>query len=128
MYRLRSDLLEACEKAVSGELKDYHLEFDERVALGVVMAAGGYPVEYETGDIIEGLDVTASNTKVFHAGTIEVEGEIKTNGGRVLCVVGAGESVASAAESAYARVNNIKWKDHYFRGDIGHRAIKRQSD
>ena len=75
--------------------------------------------------IIEGLHLTSSNTKVFHAGTIEVEGEIKTNGGRVLCVVGAGESVASAAESAYARVNNIKWKDHYFRGDIGHRAMKR---
>ena len=100
----------------------------DRVALGVVIAAGGYPIEYETGSIIEGLHLASSNTKVFHAGTIEVEGEIKTNGGRVLCVVGAGESVASAAELAYARVNNIKWKDHYFRADIGHRAIKRESD
>ena len=128
MYRLQSDLLEACEKAASGELEDYQLEFDDRVALGVVMAAGGYPIKYKTGDVIEGLDLESSNSKVFHAGTIEVEDEIRTNGGRVLCVVGVGESVASAAESAYARVNKIKWDGYYFRGDIGHRAIRRESD
>ena len=128
MYRLQSDLLEACEKAASGELEDYQLEFDDRVALGVVMAAGGYPIKYKTGDVIEGLDLESSNSKVFHAGTIELEDEIRTNGGRVLCVVGVVESVASAAESAYARVNKIKWDGYYFRGDIGHRAIRRESD
>ena len=125
MYRLQSDLLEACEKAVSGDLGSYQLRFDDRVALGVVMAAGGYPLDYRKGDSIEGLELELLDTKVFHAGTVEKGGEIKTNGGRVLCVVGIGESVVSAAKLAYSRIDGIKWDNHYYRKDIGHRAINR---
>ena len=125
MYRLQSDLLEACEKAVSGDLGNYQLRFDDRVALGVVMAAGGYPLDYRKGDSIEGLELELLDTKVFHAGTVEKGGEIKTNGGRVLCVVGIGESVVSAAKLAYSRIDGINWDNHYYRKDIGHRAINR---
>ena len=124
-FRLRSDLLEACQKAVSGDLADYKLEFDKRVALGVVMAAGGYPFEYKKGAVIRGLEDERVETKVFHAGSIEVEGEIRTNGGRVLCVVGIGDDIRAAAERAYSRVSTIAWDQHYYRRDIGHRAMDR---
>ena len=124
-FRLRSDLLEACQKAVSGDLADYKLEFDKRVALGVVMAAGGYPFEYKKGAAIKGLEDERVETKVFHAGSIEVEGEIRTNGGRVLCVVGIGDDIRAAAARAYSRVSTIAWDQHYYRRDIGHRAMDR---
>ena len=124
-FRLRSDLLEACQKAVSGDLADYKLEFDKRVALGVVMAAGGYPFEYKKGAAIRGLEDERVETKVFHAGSIEVEGEIRTNGGRVLCVVGIGDDIRAAAARAYSRVSTIAWDQHYYRRDIGHRAMDR---
>lgn len=125
LFRLRSDLLEACQKAVSGDLKDYKLEFDKRMALGVVMAAGGYPFDYKKGATISGLDDECVDTKVFHAGSIEVDGEIRTNGGRVLCVVGIGDDVRAAADRAYARVSTIDWDQSYYRKDIGHRAMNR---
>jgi phosphoribosylamine--glycine ligase len=125
LFRLRSDLLEACQKAVSGDLKDYKLEFDKRMALGVVMAAGGYPFDYKKGATISGLDDECVDTKVFHAGSIEVDGEIRTNGGRVLCVVGIGDDVRAAADRAYARVSTIDWDQRYYRKDIGHRAMNR---
>jgi len=125
LFRLRSDLLEACQKAVSGDLKDYKLEFDKRMALGVVMAAGGYPLDYKKGATISGLDDECVDAKVFHAGSIEVDGEIRTNGGRVLCVVGIGDDVRAAADRAYARVSTIDWDQSYYRKDIGHRAMNR---
>ena len=125
LFRLRSDLLEACQKAVSGDLKDYKLEFDKRMALGVVMAAGGYPLDYKKGATISGLDDECVDAKVFHAGSIEVDGEIRTNGGRVLCVVGIGDDVRAAADRAYARVSRIDWDQRYYRKDIGHRAMNR---
>ncbi len=125
LFRLRSDLLEACQKAVSGDLKDYKLEFDKRMALGVVMAAGGYPLDYKKGATISGLDEECVDAKVFHAGSIEVDGEIRTNGGRVLCVVGIGDDVRAAADRAYARVSTIDWDQSYYRKDIGHRAMNR---
>ena len=125
LFRLRSDLLEACQKAVSGDLKDYKLEFDKRMALGVVMAAGGYPLDYKKGATISGLDEECVDAKVFHAGSIEVDGEIRTNGGRVLCVVGIGDDVRAAADRAYARVSTIDWDQRYYRKDIGHRAMNR---
>ena len=127
MMRLNSDLLEACQAAIAGELADYQLDFDERVALGVVMAAGGYPASYDKGDVITGLDKTLVDTKVFHAGTrLDEDGQVVTNGGRVLCVVGLGSSVANAQARAYEQVDLIGWKNRYYRKDIGYRAIDRE--
>ena len=95
------------------------------VALGVVMAAGGYPEQYDKGDVISGLEKDLVDTKVFHAGTTLKDGEVVTNGGRVLCVVGIGSSVASAQARAYERIDLIGWRNRYFRKDIGHRALSR---
>jgi phosphoribosylamine--glycine ligase len=125
MMRLQSDLLQACQAAVAGSLAGTQLHFDPRVALGVVMAAGGYPQQYDRGDAISGLDKELADTKVFHAGTRLQEGEIVTEGGRVLCVVGLGDDVALAQARAYERVDLIGWRNRYFRKDIGHRAIER---
>ena len=125
MMRLRSDLLHACQAAVAGKLADVQLQFDPRVALGVVMAAGGYPGRYESDDVISGLDKELADTKVFHAGTRQQQSEIVTAGGRVLCVVGLGEDVALAQARAYERLDLIGWCNRYFRKDIGHRAIDR---
>ena len=125
MMRLRSDLLHACQAAVEGKLADVQLQFDPRVALGVVMAAGGYPGRYESDDVISGLDKELADTKVFHAGTRQQQSEIVTAGGRVLCVVGLGEDVALAQARAYERLDLIGWRNRYFRKDIGHRAIDR---
>ena len=125
MMRLRSDLLHACQAAVAGKLADVQLQFDPRVALGVVMAAGGYPGRYESDDVISGLDKELADTKVFHAGTRQQQSEIVTAGGRVLCVVGLGEDVALAQARAYERLDLIGWRNRYFRNDIGHRAIDR---
>ena len=127
MMRLQSDLLQACQAAVDGNLADVQLHFDSRVALGVVMAAGGYPQQYDRGDAITGLDKELADTKVFHAGT-QIEGDsVVTNGGRVLCVVGLGDDVALAQARAYERVDLIGWRNRYFRKDIGHKAIERDN-
>ncbi len=126
MLRLQSDLLAICRKAYRGELAGTQLEFDPRTALGVVMAAGGYPLDYAKGDPISGLDKDLLDTKVFHAGTALTEQGVVTNGGRVLCVVGLGSSVRSAQARAYERVDLIGWRNRYFRKDIGHRAIARE--
>ncbi len=128
LMRLRSDLLAACQLALAGELDGYELEFDPRVALGVVMAAGGYPASYNKGDPISGLEKDLVDTKVFHAGTTTENSDVVTNGGRVLCVVGVGSSVASAQARAYERVDLIGWRNRYFRKDIGHRAIAREEE
>ena len=125
MMRLRADLLPCLKSAVAGTLTDAPLDFDPRMALGVVMAAGGYPGEYAGGDEITGLDKDLLDTKVFHAGTKASDGKVVTAGGRVLCVVGMGESVELAQALAYERVDLIGWRNRYFRKDIGHRAISR---
>ena len=125
MMRLRADLLRCLKSAVAGTLTDAPLDFDPRMALGVVMAAGGYPGEYAGGDEITGLDKDLLDTKVFHAGTKASDGKVVTAGGRVLCVVGLGESVELAQALAYERVDLIGWRNRYFRKDIGHRAISR---
>jgi len=125
MMRLQSDLLSVCQAALAGDLANIELEFDERTALGVVMAAGGYPAAYDKGDVISGLDQDLADTKVFHAGSKLDGDDVVTNGGRVLCVVGLGDSVASAQARAYQRLQTISWRDCYFRRDIGHRAINR---
>ena len=128
LARLKSDLVDLCLSALEGDLGKREAVWDTRAALGVVMAAGGYPGSYERGRIIRGLDGADSNTqKVFHAGTSNDGDNVVTSGGRVLCVVGLGDTVAQAAQDAYAAVGKIGWDDMYFRRDIGHRAIARET-
>jgi phosphoribosylamine--glycine ligase len=128
MARLRSDLVDLCEAALTGRLQEQIAEWDPRASLGVVMAAGGYPASYGKGYAIDGLPDTDSDTsKVFHAGTALDGDDVVTSGGRVLCVVGLGDSVAQAKESAYQQVQAIDWQDAYYRRDIGHRAIAREA-
>ncbi len=127
MMRLRSDLVGLCAATLDGSLAQQEADWDERAALGVVVAAGGYPSSYDKGFVINGLDKADSDTqKVFHAGTARNGKDVVTSGGRVLCVVGLGDSVAAAAQQAYASVDKIDWQDRYFRRDIGHRAIARE--
>lgn len=128
MMRLRSDLVQHCLDAIEGKLDEATAVWDERTSLGVVLAAGGYPESYDKGDIISGLDDTESeSTKVFHAGTALNDGNVVTNGGRVLCAVALGNSVTDAQKKAYDVVSKISWKNMYYRTDIGHRAIRRES-
>jgi phosphoribosylamine--glycine ligase len=124
MTRLNSDLVEICVATLEGRLGSMTAEWDPRAALGVVMAAGGYPDAYRTGDPISGLtDSRTGAVKVFHAGTAANGDAVVTSGGRVLCVVGLGVTVAEAQEMAYAQVRRIHWPDVYYRTDIGHREI-----
>ena len=127
LSRLRTDLVTLCDRAVDQRLAGLDLEFDSRVAVGVVIAAGGYPGDYRMGDVIYGLDeVRATGAKAFHAGTRLTNGEVVTSGGRVLCVVGMGDSVRAAQAGAYAGVAKIRFQDMHFRRDIGYRAIARE--
>ena len=127
MARLNSDLVELCMAAIDGNLADMSIDWDPRAALGVVMAAGGYPDSYRKGDRIDGLPkVIGVEGKVFHAGTAIDGNDVVTSGGRVLCVVGLGDTVAAARDAAYAQADNINWADHFMRHDIGHRAISRE--
>ncbi|MCG9721869.1 phosphoribosylamine--glycine ligase [Shewanella sp. Isolate7] len=127
MMRLKSDLVELCLAATRGELDKVTAEFDSRAAVGVVMAAGGYPDAYRKHDVIEGLSLGSDDGKVFHAGTSMKDGHVVTNGGRVLCATALGENVTQAQQSAYQLVNEIHWDDVYFRTDIAYRAIARES-
>ncbi|XSG84602.1 MAG: phosphoribosylamine--glycine ligase [Methylohalobius sp. ZOD2] len=127
LLRLESDLAELCLAAVAGDLGGRQAEWDRRAALGVVMAAGGYPFDYRKGDAIEGLpDEESTEVKVFHAGTRLEDERVVTAGGRVLCVCALGEGVAEAQRKAYAQVEKICWADAYFRRDIGWRAVARE--
>jgi phosphoribosylamine---glycine ligase len=127
IMRLRSDLTALCEAALEGRLDSVSAEWDPRAALGVVMAAAGYPEEVQKGDVIEGLDRAATLPgKVFHAGTRAQSGRVVTNGGRVLCAVGLGSTVSTAQAEAYGLVNAITWPGVQFRHDVGHRAVARE--
>lgn len=128
MMRLQSDLVEHCLAAVNGTLDEQTAEWDARPAVGVVLAAGGYPESYASGEVINGLDEANedSSAKVFHAGTKLDGDQVVTSGGRVLCAVALGESVAQAQRRAYSLAEGITWKDVYSRSDIGHRAIARE--
>ncbi len=127
LMRLQSDLVDLCEAGLDGELMRYDARWDSRAALGVVMAAGGYPDTYRKGDAISGLQKAAGLPgKVFHAGTRLEDGNIVTSGGRVLCAVGLGESVRSAQAQAYELVHAIHWNLVQYRLDIGYRAIERE--
>jgi phosphoribosylamine--glycine ligase len=127
LMRLQSDLIELCEAALDCRLDQIDVRWDPRAALGVVMAAGGYPEHYRTGDRIHGLEHAATMPgKVFHAGTRSEGADIVTCGGRVLCAVGVGDSVADAQRRAYTLVHAIHWNLVQYRLDIGHRAIARE--
>ena len=125
MMRLKSDLLELLLHATDGTLDGVELQWDRRVALGVVMAAGGYPQQPRSGDVISGLPADSDAAMVFHAGTTEVDGQLLTAGGRVLCVTALGESVRKAQQLAYDSLVNIQFEGKQYRHDIGHRAVKR---
>ncbi|AUT99858.1 phosphoribosylamine--glycine ligase [Morganella morganii] len=125
MMRLQSDLVELCLAGAQGKLAGKTSQWDPRPALGVVMAAGGYPGDYRKGDVISGLDVQEADCKVFQAGTALKEGAVVTDGGRVLCVTALGEDIAQAQKQAYAALKHIHWDDAFCRSDIGYRAIAR---
>ncbi len=127
MLRLKTDLVAMCSSALDGVLHSQSVEWDDRAALGVVMAAGGYPDAYRKGDVIEGLEGLDSPAgKVFHAGTAHDDGAIVTSGGRVLCVTALGQTVSEAQRRAYEMVAKIHWPDAFWRTDIGHRAVARE--
>ena len=128
LMRLRGDLADLCRRALDGGLEGVELAWDPRPAVGVVMAAGGYPVEYAKGRAIGGLGDDLPDTKVFHAGTALVDGRTVTNGGRVLCVTALGPTVTEAQALAYERVGRVGWEDSYYRTDIGYRAIAREKN
>jgi phosphoribosylamine--glycine ligase len=127
MLRLQSDLVALVEAALDGELDTVEVEWDPRAALGVVMAAGGYPGAYGKGDVIDGLPASEeTDRKVFHAGTALKDGQVVTSGGRVLCVTALGATVSEAQRRAYEVVNQIRWAGAQYRHDIGYRAIERE--
>ena len=126
MMRLQSDLVELCLAGSTGRLDQVDSVWDDRAALGVVIAAGGYPDAYRKGDIIKGLPQNNdSDTKVFHAGTALSGDEVKTVGGRVLCVTALGTTIADAQRAAYQLASQIQWEGSFYRHDIGYRAIGR---
>lgn len=126
MMRLKTDLVAACLAVLNGKAAEVELDWDRRAALGVVLAAGGYPAEYNKGAVIQGLEANDHNSRVFHAGTRLESNECVTNGGRVLCVVGLGDTVSAAQAAAYARADRISWDGMFSRRDIGYRAIARE--
>jgi phosphoribosylamine--glycine ligase len=124
MARLKSDLLSVMEHAVNGTLDAVELDWDRRTAVGVVMAADGYPDAPFKGDVIEGIPAETTECVTFHAGTTIADGKLLTNGGRVLCVVGLGDSVKMAQKQAYENVDKIHFNGAQFRRDIGWRGLK----
>ena len=126
MMRLKSDLFEVLMHATDGTLDQVELQWDRRAALGVVMAASGYPLSPRKGDAISGLPEDGEDAMVFHAGTtLQDDGQLVTSGGRVLCVTALGEAVRHAQQLAYQTAQSIQFDGKQYRQDIGHRAIKR---
>ena len=125
MARLKTDLVTVMEHAVNGTLDEIELTWDRRTALGVVMAAGGYPDAPRKGDVIQGIPAETADSVTFHAGTVLQNGQLTTAGGRVLCVVGLGDSVKVAQKHAYEALDQIQFDGMQMRRDIGWRALKR---
>ncbi len=129
MCRLESDLVSLIMSALSGQLEQQSIQWDSRKAVGIVLAAGGYPDSYQKGDMIHGLpdlkEQKPLHNKVFHAGTALADNstEVLTNGGRVLCAVALGETIHAAQKNAYALTRSISWNNVYYRDDIAHHAI-----
>jgi phosphoribosylamine--glycine ligase len=133
MLRMQSDLVAHCLAAIDGTLNNQQTSWNQKPSVGVVLAAGGYPNSYNKGDIISGLPSLDNNSasadvseKVFHAGTTEINGNICTNGGRVLCVTALGENVSDAQVQAYKLAAKISWNGMFYRDDIAWRAIERE--
>ncbi len=127
LMRLQTDLTELCEAALSGCLHETACQWDERAALGVVVATAGYPGRYPSGEVIAGLETDVPGTKVFHAGTRWERERVVTAGGRVLCVCGLGRTISEAQSLAYQRLQHIHWAHLYYRRDIGYRALSGNS-
>jgi phosphoribosylamine--glycine ligase len=128
MVRLQSDLVDLCDAALAGSLDKATADWDERCAIGVVLAAGGYPGSYRKGTPIHGLDAAqADNIRIFHAGTASADGQVVTSGGRVLCVTALGADIARAQRDCYTAVDKISWEGMTLRRDIGWRALARYS-
>ncbi len=128
MMRLETDLIDLCNAAIDGKLNEVTAQWSDKPAVGVVLAAGGYPESYDSGDAITGLDHSNRNnseadTKVFHAGTSGKDGQVVTSGGRVLCVTATGNTVKEAQRKAYESITEIHFDNMYFRKDIAYRAI-----
>ncbi|PSU89725.1 phosphoribosylamine--glycine ligase [Photobacterium kishitanii] len=128
MLRMQSDLVELCLAAIDGKLDTVESKWDPRAAIGVVLAAGGYPADYHKGDIISGLpQQELAGEKIFHAGTTNnLNADVVTNGGRVLCATAMGDTVLAAQQRAYALAKQISWDGMFHRDDIGYRAIARE--
>jgi phosphoribosylamine---glycine ligase len=123
LVRLRSDLCDLVLHAIAGTLDTVEVEWDRRAALGVVLAAAGYPENPRRGDVVTGLDADLPDVKVFHAGTGLQDGRVVVTGGRVLCVTALGDSLKQAQRAAYAAIAGIHFDGMQFRTDIGHRAL-----
>jgi len=123
LLRLKSDLFDLIEHAVNGTLDRVDVDWDRRAALGVVLAAAGYPDDPKKGDVVSGLPEAGEDYRVFHAGTLLKDGVVVTNGGRVLCVTALGESIKIAQRRAYAVLQGVRFDGMQFRRDIGFRAV-----
>ncbi|MFQ3175566.1 MAG: phosphoribosylamine--glycine ligase [Psychromonas sp.] len=129
LLRMKSDLVTLCLAGVNGQLAGMTAEFDQGAAIGIVLAAGGYPNDYKKGLVIEGLpSQETEGLKVFHGGTKEVDGQIVSNGGRVLCATALGNTVTEAQQKAYALAKTISWDGMFYRHDIAHRALAREQN
>ena len=127
MLRLQSDLVELCLAALKGDLDKISAQWDSRASIAVVLAAGGYPDAYNKGDVISGLPTTETpGEKIFHAGTANKDGNVVTNGGRVLCATALGNTVSEAQQRAYKLAKKISWNGLFYRNDIAYRAIARE--
>jgi phosphoribosylamine--glycine ligase len=124
MMRLKTDLVDVLWAATGGELDKMELDWDRRIALGVVMAAHGYPLNPRKGDVITGLPQDTPDAVVFHAGTALKDGQVSVTGGRVLCATALGDSTRQAQQRAYELLRSIQFDGMQFRRDIGYRAIK----
>ncbi|OED37416.1 phosphoribosylamine--glycine ligase [Chromatiales bacterium (ex Bugula neritina AB1)] len=124
MMRLESDLVALCIAAIEGNLSSTDIRWSEKTALGVVLAAQGYPQDYRKGDPIDGLDNVSGNIKVFHAGTTLENDRVCTSGGRVLCATALGDNIVDARSKVYQETDTIHWPGVFYRRDIGHRAIE----
>ena len=129
MMRMQSDMVELCQAALEGKLDQAESKWDPRASIGIVLAAGGYPGDYAKGDVISGLSSEeVEGQKVFHAGTTEKNGNVVTNGGRVLCATALGNTVSEAQQRAYELAKTISWDGMFHRNDIGYRAIAREQE
>ena len=125
MMRLQSDLVELCLAACDGQLSSQTASWDHRYGLGVVLAARGYPGSYAKGEVISNIPMEQESSKVFHAGTLtDPQGNVVSNGGRVLCIVCLGDTVRAAQQKTYDLIADIDWATAYYRTDIGFKALE----